>query len=187
MTTPVGRMESANRTSVIPTVIPSRPLRAARDSMWAVTAPSLPEARARATTTSPTSPTAARTDAAAIGSTPAAMMGLVMSAASAALKPPVSPNAIPGPRPPRTSSHGAVGSVSRYTIAIHTPTHNPALATRVDFTTQKRKEDPLGLARDIPLPAEIAVILAAAPPRWRRLLLTAAYTGMRAGELRGLQ
>ena len=39
---------------------------------------------------------------------------------------------------------------------------------------------------DIPLPEEMTAILAAAKGRWRPLLVTAAFTGLRASELRGL-
>jgi integrase len=40
---------------------------------------------------------------------------------------------------------------------------------------------------DIPMPAEVTAILANAKSRWRPLLLTAAFTGLRASELRGLR
>jgi integrase len=39
---------------------------------------------------------------------------------------------------------------------------------------------------EIPSKGEVTAILAAAPARWRPLLVTAVYTGMRASELRGL-
>src|SRR5262249_40408934 len=38
-----------------------------------------------------------------------------------------------------------------------------------------------------PTPDEIKQILAAAAPRWRPVLVTAVFTGLRASELRGLQ
>lgn len=40
---------------------------------------------------------------------------------------------------------------------------------------------------DIPTPGEMRAILAAAKGRWRPLLITATFTGMRASELRGLR
>jgi integrase len=40
---------------------------------------------------------------------------------------------------------------------------------------------------DIPTPDEIKLILAHAKPRWRPLLVTAVFTGLRASELRGLR
>lgn len=48
----------------------------------------------------------------------------------------------------------------------------------------KRRKLKVGI--DIPTPEEIKAILAHAPDRWRPLLLTAAFTGLRASELRGL-
>jgi integrase len=50
----------------------------------------------------------------------------------------------------------------------------------------KREKAKLEVGKDIPLPAEVAAILAHAG-RWRPLLLTAAFTGLRASELRGLR
>jgi len=40
---------------------------------------------------------------------------------------------------------------------------------------------------DIPLPAEIEAIISAAKGRWKPLIITAAFTGLRASELRGLR
>ena len=45
----------------------------------------------------------------------------------------------------------------------------------------------LEVGRDIPTPAEIKAIIAAAAPEWRTLLLTATLSGMRASEVRGLR
>lgn len=50
--------------------------------------------------------------------------------------------------------------------------------------TEKRK---LEIGVDIPLPAEITAIIGAAKGRWKPLILTAAFTGLRASELRGLR
>jgi integrase len=49
---------------------------------------------------------------------------------------------------------------------------------------QKRK---LKIGVDIPTPEELGAILHHCPPRWRAFLHTAAFTGMRASELRGLR
>jgi integrase len=49
---------------------------------------------------------------------------------------------------------------------------------------QQRK---IKAGEDFPLPAEVSRILAHAKPRWRPLLLVAAFTGLRASELRGLR
>jgi integrase len=49
---------------------------------------------------------------------------------------------------------------------------------------EQRKKLEVGV--DIPLPGEITAIIAHAKRNWRPLLLVAAFTGLRAGELRGL-
>jgi integrase len=53
--------------------------------------------------------------------------------------------------------------------------------------TLKRKNGKLEVGVDIPTPDEINAILAHAKGRWRPLLVTAALTGLRASELRGLR
>jgi integrase len=50
-----------------------------------------------------------------------------------------------------------------------------------------RQKGKLKVGVDIPAPDEISLILHHAPARWRPLLLVAAYTGLRASELRGLR
>jgi len=52
---------------------------------------------------------------------------------------------------------------------------------------KKRKNGKLEVGVDIPKPDEITAILAGATGRWRPLLVTAALTGLRASELRGLR
>jgi integrase len=49
-----------------------------------------------------------------------------------------------------------------------------------------RHRQHLEVGVDIPSKANLAAILAHAPARWRPLLMTAVYTGLRASELRGL-
>jgi len=51
---------------------------------------------------------------------------------------------------------------------------------------ESRKKTRLKIGVDIPLPDEIRQIMAHAKPRWRPILLMAAFTGLRASELRGL-
>jgi len=51
----------------------------------------------------------------------------------------------------------------------------------------KRQKGKLKVGVDIPTPAEIRAIVAALQGRWRPLLLTAIFTGLRASELRGLR
>jgi integrase len=50
--------------------------------------------------------------------------------------------------------------------------------------SEKRK---LQVGTDIPTPQEISAIIAHAPARWRAFLIVAAFTGLRASELRGLR
>jgi len=52
---------------------------------------------------------------------------------------------------------------------------------------ERRRKARLQPGVDIPTPAEIAAIIHAVKGRWRPLLITAVYTGLRASELRGLR
>lgn len=53
---------------------------------------------------------------------------------------------------------------------------------------EKRNRPKLRIGVDIPTPAEINAIIAnATEPRWRALLLTVAFTGLRGSEIRGLE
>jgi integrase len=62
------------------------------------------------------------------------------------------------------------------------------VATDVGITTHSRTKPKLEAGRDIPTRAEVQRIIDAAEPgKGRTLLLTAALTGMRASELRGLR
>jgi integrase len=61
---------------------------------------------------------------------------------------------------------------------------NAAQPARVDI--KKREQAKLAVGRDIPSKEEIQTILANADGRWRPLLVTAIFTGMRSSELRGL-
>jgi integrase len=60
------------------------------------------------------------------------------------------------------------------------------VAAAVSIEPDQRREL-LKVGIDIPTPDEIRRILAAATPRWRPLLVTATFTGIRASELRGLR
>jgi integrase len=62
--------------------------------------------------------------------------------------------------------------------------YNAASGTRID--QKKREREPIEVGRGIPSKEEVQAILSATPERWRALLVTAAFTGMRASELRGL-
>jgi integrase len=61
---------------------------------------------------------------------------------------------------------------------------NAAQVVKVDI--RKREKRKLAVGRGIPTKAEIQAILAAVTGRWRPLMLTAVFTGMRSSELRGL-
>ena len=61
---------------------------------------------------------------------------------------------------------------------------NVALPTIVP--TSQRDVKVLEIGRDVPSKPEMQAILAAAPERWGTMLLTAAFTGLRSSELRGL-
>lgn len=52
---------------------------------------------------------------------------------------------------------------------------------------EKRAKGRLKVGVDIPTPAEVKAIIGALTGRWRPLLLTAIFTGLRASELRGLR
>ena len=61
---------------------------------------------------------------------------------------------------------------------------NSAQLVKVDV--KKRDQRKLAVGRDIPSKEEVQKILANADGRWRPLLVTAIFTGMRSSELRGL-
>ena len=61
---------------------------------------------------------------------------------------------------------------------------NAAQPVRVDM--EKRDQRKLAVGRDIPSKEEVQIILSKADGRWRPLLITAIFTGMRASEIRGL-
>jgi integrase len=56
-----------------------------------------------------------------------------------------------------------------------------------ELHAEKRQKGKLKVGVDIPTPAEIKDIIANAKGRWRPVLITAIFTGLRASELRGLR
>lgn len=56
-----------------------------------------------------------------------------------------------------------------------------------DLNADRRRKGKLKVGVDIPTPDEVKAILAGAPSRWRPLLVTAVFTGLRASELRGVR
>jgi integrase len=59
-------------------------------------------------------------------------------------------------------------------------------ASMVTIDAKKRERAKLEVGRDIPTLADVRALLERADCRWRPLLVTATFTGMRASELRGL-
>jgi integrase len=59
-------------------------------------------------------------------------------------------------------------------------------AQQVKIDVRKRDRRKLAVERDIPTKAEVTAIIGAAAGRYRPLLITAVFTGMRSSELRGL-
>jgi integrase len=57
----------------------------------------------------------------------------------------------------------------------------------IERRAERRQRGKLKAGVDIPTPAEIRAIVGALEGRWRPLLLTAIFTGLRASELRGLR
>ena len=62
-----------------------------------------------------------------------------------------------------------------------------SLSRKKHRQTERRQRSALKVGVDIPSPAEIRAILSHLQGRWRPLLLTAVFTGLRASELRGLR
>jgi integrase len=62
-----------------------------------------------------------------------------------------------------------------------------AVRDRPRYKRNSRHEEKLEFGKDIPRPQEVSAILHHAPDRWRPLLVVAAFTGLRASELRGLR
>jgi integrase len=57
----------------------------------------------------------------------------------------------------------------------------------ITIKSDRRDEEKLEVGRNIPSPDEVRRILTAAQGSWRALLVVAAFTGLRASELRGLR
>jgi integrase len=63
--------------------------------------------------------------------------------------------------------------------------HNPADGVKIEINNRSKRRITVGV--DVPTTDEIRRILDAAKGRWRPFLIVAAFTGMRASELRGLR
>lgn len=71
--------------------------------------------------------------------------------------------------------------------AVRNPVHEMTRAKSSRAKVEKRQQRKLQIGVDIPTNDEIRVIIAKAEGRWRPLLITAIFTGLRASELRGLR
>lgn len=71
--------------------------------------------------------------------------------------------------------------------AIRNPVHEMSRAKSSRTKVEKRQQKRLEIGVDIPTTAEIKALIGAAKGRWRPLLITAVFTGLRASELRGLR
>lgn len=71
-------------------------------------------------------------------------------------------------------------------LTIRNPVQETSRTRSATRPADKRAKARLVVGVDIPTPDEVRALLAAATGRWRPLLLTAVFTGMRASELRGL-
>lgn len=71
--------------------------------------------------------------------------------------------------------------------SIRNAVHEMARAKSSRVKTDKRQQKRIEVGVDIPTNDEIRAIIAAAAGRWRPLLITAIFTGLRASELRGLR
>nr|WP_328766343.1 tyrosine-type recombinase/integrase [Devosia aurantiaca] len=71
--------------------------------------------------------------------------------------------------------------------AVRNPVHEMTRAKSSRAKVEKRQQRRLQIGVDIPTNDEIRAIIAKAEGRWRPLLITAIFTGLRASELRGLR
>ena len=87
----------------------------------------------------------------------------------------------------------SLGSILADAQELGNAAHNPVRELHrnrrrgKDRHVEKRQRGKLQVGVDIPRPDEIKSILAHAKGRWRPLLVTAVFTGLRASELRGLR
>lgn len=71
--------------------------------------------------------------------------------------------------------------------SIRNPVHEMSRAKSSRVKVEKRQQKRLEIGVDIPTTAEVKALIAAAEGRWRPLIITAVFTGLRASELRGLR
>lgn len=71
-------------------------------------------------------------------------------------------------------------------LTVRNPVHERSRARSTARTSEKRAKARLQVGVDIPAPHEVKALIGAAEGRWRPLLMTAVFTGMRSSELRAL-
>jgi integrase len=71
--------------------------------------------------------------------------------------------------------------------SVRNPVHEMSRAKSSRVKVEKRQQKRLEIGVDIPTTGEIKALIAAAEGRWRPLIITAVFTGLRASELRGLR
>ena len=71
-------------------------------------------------------------------------------------------------------------------LTIRNPVHERTRARSGAKSAERRAKRKLQVGVDIPSPEEIRLLLSSLAGKWRPLLLTAVFTGMRSSELRGL-
>ena len=64
---------------------------------------------------------------------------------------------------------------------------NVARGVKIKNDDRHKASGPLKAGRDFPTKAELKQLIDRAPDRWRPLIVTAIFTGMRASELRGVR
>jgi integrase len=80
---------------------------------------------------------------------------------------------------------GILGDAQERGLIAHNVVRS--LSRKKHHQVERRQHSALKVGVDIPSPAEIRAILGHLQGRWRPLLLTAIFTGLRASELRGLR
>jgi integrase len=80
-----------------------------------------------------------------------------------------------------------LGDAQERGMIVRNPVRELRRRRRNNGGQKERHNGKLKIGVDIPTPDEIKRIIAAADGRWRPLLLTAIFTGLRASELRGLR
>jgi integrase len=79
-----------------------------------------------------------------------------------------------------------IGDAQDRGLVVRNPVHERSRSRSVAKSREARAKVRLVVGVDIPLPEEVRALVSHLEGRWRPLLLTAVFTGMRSSELRGL-